>query len=42
MIGAAVVAIVAALLVSDAGDAILAWVSQGWGALLEVIRGWFG
>ena len=42
MIGAAVVAIVAALLVSDAGDAILAWVSHGWGALLEVLRGWFG
>ncbi len=42
MIGAAVVAIVAALLVSDAGDAILAWVSHGWGALFEVIRGWFG
>jgi len=42
MIGAAAVAIVAALLVSDAGDAILAWVSRSWGALFEVIRGWFG
>ncbi|MBN9103244.1 MULTISPECIES: putative cytokinetic ring protein SteA [unclassified Pseudonocardia] len=42
MIGAAVVAIVAALLVSDAGDAVLAWISHGWGALFEVIRGWFG
>jgi uncharacterized membrane-anchored protein len=42
MIGAAVVAIVAALLVSDAGDAVLAWVSRSWGALLEVVRGWFG
>lgn len=42
MIGAAVVAIVAALLVSDAGDAILAWVSQSWTGLTGLIKGWFG
>lgn len=36
MIGAAVVAVVAALLVSDAGDAVLAWFS----ALLGSVRGW--
>jgi uncharacterized membrane-anchored protein len=41
MIVAAVVAVVAALLVSDAGDAVLAWLSQGWQGLLEQIKGWF-
>jgi uncharacterized membrane-anchored protein len=41
MIAAAVVAVVAALLVSDAGDAVLAWLSQGWLGLLEQIKGWF-
>lgn len=42
MIGAAVVAVVAALLVSDAGDAVLAWVSQSLSGLFALIRGWFG
>jgi uncharacterized membrane-anchored protein len=41
MIAAAAVAVVAALLVSDAGDALLAWLTQGWLGLLEQIRGWF-
>ena len=42
LIGAAVVAVAAALLVSDAGDAILAWITTTWAALLETIKGWFG
>ncbi|MDT7616381.1 MAG: hypothetical protein QOF00_3828 [Pseudonocardiales bacterium] len=41
LIGAAVAAVLAALLVSDAGDAILAWVSTSWAALVETIKGWF-
>jgi uncharacterized membrane-anchored protein len=41
MISAAVVAMAAALLVSDAGDALLAWLAQSWTALIEQIRGWF-
>ena len=41
MISAAVVAVAAALLVSDAGDALLAWLAQSWTALIEQIRGWF-
>lgn len=42
MIGAAVVAVLAALLVSDAGDAVLAWFTQGWLGVVEQIKGWFG
>ena len=42
MIGAVVVAVVAALLVSDAGDAVLAWLSQVWERLLHQIRDFFG
>jgi uncharacterized membrane-anchored protein len=42
MIGAALVAVLAALLVSDAGDAVLAWFSQGWLVFFEQIKGWFG
>lgn len=42
MIAAAVVAVVAALLVSDAGDAVLAWLSQGGLGAYEQVRGWFG
>ena len=42
LIGAAVVAVAAALLVSDAGDAILAWVTTTWASILETIKGWFG
>ena len=42
MIAAAVVAAVAALLVSDAGDAVLAWLVQSWNALVGLVRGWFG
>ncbi|WP_214370361.1 putative cytokinetic ring protein SteA [Pseudonocardia sp. H11422] len=41
MIASAVVAVVAALLVSDAGDAVLAWFSQGWLGIVEQIKGWF-
>jgi len=37
MIVAALVAVVAALLVSDAGDAVLAWLSQGWLGIIEQI-----
>jgi uncharacterized membrane-anchored protein len=40
MIGAAVVAVVAALLVSDAGDALMAWLGQL--SFVEWITGWFG
>jgi uncharacterized membrane-anchored protein len=39
MLGAVLVAVVAALLVSDAGDALLTWVQQ-WG-LVTQIEGWF-
>jgi uncharacterized membrane-anchored protein len=42
MVGAALLAALAALLVSDAGDAVLTWLSQGWLGLLEQIRGWIG
>lgn len=42
MIAAAVVAVVAALLVSDAGDAVLDWIVQSWNGLLGAVRGWFG
>jgi uncharacterized membrane-anchored protein len=42
MIAAAVVAAAAALLVSDAGDAVLAWLVQSWNALTGLVRGWFG
>jgi uncharacterized membrane-anchored protein len=42
MVGAALVAVAAALLVSDAGDALLTWLSQGWLGAFEQIRGWFG
>ncbi|GAA3232153.1 putative cytokinetic ring protein SteA [Pseudonocardia petroleophila] len=42
MVAAAVVAVVAALLVSDAGDAVLDWIVQGWNGLLDTVRGWFG
>lgn len=41
MIGAALVAIVAALLVSDAGDAVLAWFAQLGGGLVDLVGGWF-
>ena len=42
MIAAAVIAVLAALLVSDAGDGVLAWLSLGWLGLFEQIKGWFG
>ncbi|GAA2541119.1 putative cytokinetic ring protein SteA [Pseudonocardia hydrocarbonoxydans] len=42
MVGAALVAVVAALLVSDAGDAVLNWIAQGWRGLVDGVRGWFG
>jgi uncharacterized membrane-anchored protein len=41
MVAAALVAVGAALLVSDAGEAVLAWLSQGWLGLVEQIKGWF-
>jgi uncharacterized membrane-anchored protein len=41
MVGAALVAAVAALLVSDAGEAVLAWLTQSWLGLVEQIRSWF-
>ena len=41
MIGAAVVAIVAALLVSDAGDAVLTWFSQLLTGVVDTVQGWF-
>lgn len=40
MIGAALVAIVAALLVSDAGDAVLIWITQLWRGLIDTVGGW--
>jgi uncharacterized membrane-anchored protein len=42
MFTAAVVAVVAALLVSDAGDAVLAWLAQGWLGVVDLVKGWFG
>ncbi|HVL83602.1 MAG TPA: putative cytokinetic ring protein SteA [Pseudonocardia sp.] len=41
MVGSALVAVLAALLVSDAGDAVLAWLAQGWSGLVERILGWW-
>jgi uncharacterized membrane-anchored protein len=41
MVAAALAAVATALLVSDAGDALLAWISQSWMALVELIKGWF-
>jgi uncharacterized membrane-anchored protein len=42
MIVAALVAVVAALFVSTAGDALFVWLQQSWNGLLETIKGWFG
>lgn len=42
MVAAALVAVGAALLVSDAGDAVLNMITQGWNGLVETVRGWFG
>lgn len=42
MIAAAVVAIGAALLVSDAGDAVLDWVVRTWDGLVALVRGRVG
>jgi uncharacterized membrane-anchored protein len=41
MIAAAVVAVVTALLVSNAGDAVLTWLSQIWTTVVEQVRGLF-
>ncbi|MBW0103913.1 putative cytokinetic ring protein SteA [Pseudonocardia sp. KRD291] len=38
---AAIVAVVVALLVSGAGDAVLAWVVQSFQQLLDTVKGWF-
>jgi uncharacterized membrane-anchored protein len=40
MIVAALVAVVAALFVSTAGDALLTWLLQSWNGLFETIKGW--
>ncbi|MEJ3658658.1 putative cytokinetic ring protein SteA [Actinomycetes bacterium KLBMP 9759] len=42
LLGAVLVAAAAALLFSDAGDAVMAWVSQMWAVLAGRIEGWFG
>lgn len=42
MIAAAVVAIGAALLVSDAGDAVLDWIVRTWDGLVALVRGQVG
>jgi uncharacterized membrane-anchored protein len=42
MLTAAVVAVIAALLVSDAGDALLTWLSQGWLGIIDLVKGWIG
>lgn len=42
MIAAAVVAIAAALLVSDAGDAVLDWIVRTWDGLVTLVRGQVG
>jgi uncharacterized membrane-anchored protein len=42
MIVAALVAVVAALFVSTAGDALLVWLHQAWSGLFAMIKGWFG
>ena len=41
LVAAAVVAAVVALAVSDAGDAVLAWLVQTWQGLVEHVKGWF-
>ena len=41
MIAAALVAVLAALLVSDAGDAVVAFAITSWQALLGLVGGWF-
>lgn len=41
LVAAAVVAVVVALLVSGAGDAIVAWVVQLFQQLVETVKGWF-
>ncbi|MCF7549650.1 MULTISPECIES: putative cytokinetic ring protein SteA [Pseudonocardia] len=39
LVGAALVAILAALLMSQAGDAVITWVTTTWTALVETVRG---
>jgi uncharacterized membrane-anchored protein len=41
LLGAAIVAVIAALLVSDAGDAVVAWITNFGLGLFETIKGWF-
>jgi uncharacterized membrane-anchored protein len=41
LIGAALVAVLAALLMSQAGDAVLAWITTTAAAVFEMIKGWF-
>ncbi len=41
LVVAAAVAVGAALLVSDAGDAVLDWVARSGGGLLDLVLGWF-
>lgn len=42
MIVAALVAVVAALVVSAMGDAVLVWLEQIWHGLSATVKGWFG
>lgn len=41
LVAAALVAAVVALFVSDAGDAVLGLLSQGWQGLVDQVKGWF-
>jgi uncharacterized membrane-anchored protein len=38
MVASALVAVLAALLVSDAGEAVLAWLAQTWFLLVDQVR----
>jgi uncharacterized membrane-anchored protein len=40
LIGAALVAVCAALLMSQAGDAVITWLATTWTALVETVKGW--
>jgi uncharacterized membrane-anchored protein len=42
MVAAALVAVAAALLVSDAGDAVLVWLAHAWSGLAQQVTAWFG
>jgi uncharacterized membrane-anchored protein len=42
MVAAALIAVAAALLVSDAGDAVLVWLAHAWSGLAQQVTAWFG